>query len=99
MLIYENNVCFTNIDPANNFFDNVSMECDYYTEDQFLQTFNIHQGILIVHFNCRSLFCSFEEIRAYLNVLKFAFDVITISKTWINTKIGSCSTPRLSIVS
>ena len=39
--IYENNFCFNNIDPDNNFFYNVSMECNYYTQDQFLQTFNI----------------------------------------------------------
>ena len=68
------------------FFHNVSMECDYYTEDQFLQTFNIHQGLSIVHFNCRNLFSNFEEIRAYLSELRFAFDVITLSETWINTK-------------
>ena len=59
---YENNSCFNNIDPDNNFLDNASMECDYYTEDQFLQTFNIHQGSLIVHFNCRRLNSNFEEI-------------------------------------
>ena len=68
------------------FFYNVSMECDYYTEDQFLQTFYIYQGLSIVHFNCRSLFSNFEEIRAYLSELRFAFDVITLSETWINTK-------------
>ena len=81
--IYENNFCFNNIDPDNNFFDNVSMECYYYTEDRFHQTLNIHQGRSIVHFNCRSLFSNFEEIRAYLSELRFA---ITLSETWIKKK-------------
>ena len=84
--ISENNLCFNKIDPDNNFFYSVRMECDYCTEDQFLKTFNIHQGLSIVHFNCRSLIINFEEIRAYLNEVMFAFDIITLSETWINPK-------------
>ena len=42
--IYENNLCFNNIDQDGNFFYNVSIECDYYTEDQFLQIFKNASG-------------------------------------------------------
>ena len=84
--IYENDLYFNNIDPDNNFLHNVSIECDYYTYHQFLQTFNIHQGLSIVQFNHRSLFSNLEEIRVYLNELRPTFDVITLSETWINTK-------------
>ena len=62
------------------------MECDYHTNYKILQIFNIHQGLSIVHFNCRSLFGNFAEIRAYLNELRFEFVVITLGETWINTK-------------
>ena len=62
------------------------MESDYYTEDQFLQAFKIHQGLPIFNFTCRSLFITLEEILAYLNEIRFAFDVITLSETLINTK-------------
>ena len=59
------------------------MECDYYAEDQVLTTFNIRQGLSIVHFNCRSPFSNFEEVRTYLNrkknELRFAFDIIALS--------------------
>ena len=54
--IHEDNSCFNNINLDNNFSYNVNIECDYYTEDQFLQTCDIHHCHSIVHFNCRSLF-------------------------------------------
>ena len=73
---YEYIFCFNSIDPDNNFFYNVSMECDYYTENQFLQAFNIYRGLSIVHFNRRSLFSNLEETRAYLSELRFVFGVM-----------------------
>ena len=58
----------------------------YYTDYKFHQAFNILQGHSIVHLNCRRLFSNFEEIRADLIELRFTFDVIILSETWINTK-------------
>ena len=53
--INENHLMFYNIDPDSNCFDSVSIDCDYYTDYQFLKTSNIHQGLSIGYFNWRSL--------------------------------------------
>ena len=53
---------------------------------QIFKAFNIYHDLSIVHFNHRSHLNNFEEIKHYLNQVRFALDVITISETWINTK-------------
>ena len=50
--INENHIIFHYINPDSNFFDSVSIDCNNYTDYQFLKTFNIHQDLSIAHFSC-----------------------------------------------
>lgn len=49
-----------NIDPENNFYDNLHNNCGYYTEQQFNNNIKHEHGISIIHFNSRSLYSNFQ---------------------------------------
>ena len=69
------------LDPENNFYNNINNNCQYYTDDQFKKA--RMEGISIVHFNSRSLNKNFGKIKKYL--AKFnKFSVIAVSETWLN---------------
>lgn len=76
------------IDPENNFFLNINNNCYYYTDDQFNSTIKNENKISIIHFNCRSMYANFHNIKHYLSQFKQPFNLIAISETWINSDRG-----------
>ena len=68
--INENHLIFYNIDPDSYSFDSVGIDCNHFTYYQFLKTFNIHQGLSMAHFNCRSLLNNFDKISIFLYQLR-----------------------------
>lgn len=76
------------IDPENNFFININNNCCYYTEDQYNRSFKSDNTISIIHFNSRSLYANFQNIKEYLSHFKKTFNVIAISETWISPEKG-----------
>ena len=67
--ITEYNCCDfeTNIDPNNNFYNNIRTPCKYYTEDQFAALKKGKSGISFIHFNARGLRTNFSKIENLLN--------------------------------
>ena len=82
------NVFEYDIDPENNFFKNISDNCGYYTEEKFNKSIQLDKGLSIIHFNSRSLYANFGEIKKYLRKFKKPFDVIAVSETWLNPEKG-----------
>lgn len=76
------------IDPENNLFHNINNNCSYYTEDEFNVTFQSDDNISIIHFNSRSLYANFLNIKEYLRQFKNPFNIIAISETWISIDKG-----------
>ena len=62
--------------------DNVMI--NNYTDDQFVNNSKLENGLSIINFNTRSLNAYFEKNQDYLIDLKFSFDVVTITETWMN---------------
>ena len=99
--ITEYNCCDfeTNIDPNNNFYNNIRSPFKYYTEDQFAALKKRKSGISFIHFNARGLRTNFNKIDNILNECESPLDVIAISETWLesddcNIKLGQCNTRR-----
>ncbi len=68
------------IDPNNKLYNNISVSCSYYTDEQFNCGAAIHDTkFSIVHFNARSLKKNFSKIKDCLDALKCSFDIIAIS--------------------
>ena len=64
-------------------FNNISVSCSYYTDEQFNSGAAINDTkFSIVHFNARSLKKNFTKIKDCLDALKCSFDIIAISETW-----------------
>ena len=81
-----------NIDPDSNLFNLVGTSCKYYTEESFHANFvtdNIENKFSIVHFNARSIGKNFTEITEFLNELKYTFDIIAISESWLDDKTAT----------
>ena len=76
------------IDPDNNFFSNINNNCCYYTAEQYNQTIKMDSKLSIIHFNSRSLYANFNNIKEYLSQFKKTFKIIAISETWINADKG-----------
>ena len=74
------------VDPENNYYNNISTSCKYYTEQQFNNEVNRNYdgGLSLVHFNARSLSTSFSDIQDLLKSLNVKFDIIAISETWLS---------------
>lgn len=47
------------------------------------------EGFSIIHFNSRSLYTKFGQIKDYLKSLKHTFQVIAISETWLTNEKGA----------
>ena len=71
-----------NIDPEIHFYQNIDLNCDYYSEDRFNAEVNM-EGFSVIHFNSRSLYSNFSKIKHYLQQFKNRFSVIAISETWL----------------
>ena len=52
------------IDPENNFFNDIVDNCCYYTTDQYNRTVKVDNKLSIIHFNSRSLNANFNSIKA-----------------------------------
>ena len=74
------------IDPENNFFPNIKNNCYYYTEEQFNNTIKSGNKISIIHFNSRSLYANFENIKYFLSQITQPFSIIAVSETWMNSE-------------
>ena len=60
--------------------------CKYYSNHDFTTSFGKHTraGLSFIHFNARSLSSNFKLVADYLTDLKYKFDIIAISETWLN---------------
>lgn len=76
------------IDPDNNFFSNITDNCCYYTDEQYNQTIKTDNKLSIIHFNSRSMYANFSNIKDYLNKFTKPFKIIAISETWIKADKG-----------
>lgn len=76
------------IDPDKNFLCNIMDNCQYYNQEQYNQTFATRETLSIIHFNSRSLYANFNNIKEYLQAFSQPFSVIAVSETWINTEKG-----------
>ena len=69
------------IDPVNNLYNNILVNCTYYDNFQFsVLSKKENTGLSIIHFNARSLNANFDHIKDFLCTLNIPFDVITISE-------------------
>ena len=76
------------IDPDNNFFSNINDNCCYYTDEQYNQTIKTDNKLSIIHFNSRSMYANFNNIKDYLSQFTNPFKIIAISETWFNADKG-----------
>ena len=76
------------IDPENNLLNNINNSCNYFTEEQFNVTCQSEENISIIHFNSRSLYANFLNIKEYLSQFKNPFNIIAISEIWISAEKG-----------
>lgn len=72
------------IDPEIHFYQNIDLNCEYYSEDKFNSEVKI-DGFSVIHFNSRSLYSNFSKIKKYLQQFKKRFSVIAISETWLRS--------------
>ena len=80
----ENEKYFEDIDPDQQFFNKVCIDCRYYTVNKFQQDVRKVNGISLIHFNCRSIRKNFQHVIDYLHDIDYEFDVIAFSETWEN---------------
>ena len=73
-----------NIDPNNNYFNSVNVSCLYYTNDTFNDLADKFKGILVIHFNSRSLNKNISSIQNLLSELHYSFDLIAVTETWLD---------------
>ena len=75
------------IDPENNFLNDITIKCKYYNETEFNSSHRTKTTFMsqfsIIHINCRSLRKNFYNIQNYLKQLNIKFDVIAITETWL----------------
>lgn len=76
------------IDPDNHFFHNINDNCQYYTDEQYNQSIKADGKLSIIHFNSRSMYANFENIKEYLKRFTHPFNIIAISETWIKDVKG-----------
>lgn len=76
------------IDPDSNFLSAIKNNCCYYTDDQYNQNIKSEGKLSLIHFNSRSLYANFNNIKNYLHTFYKPFNIIAISETWIDTEKG-----------
>ena len=81
------------VDPDFNFFNQCSLQsniqCKYYLGDGFSKyTANLlnnpNECFSVINMNIRSMKANLDSFTAYLNTLKFKFDVIGLTETWLH---------------
>ena len=75
-------------DPDINLLNLNNVSSDYYLEDQFnsmitKENCNYKNSFSVLHLNIRSINQSFSNFNNLLGYLRFHFDVIGISETWL----------------
>lgn len=85
---YNNHDTETDIDPDNNFLSSANITCKYYTNAQYNTNLITKGKLPIIHFNSRSMYSNYSEIRDYLESFVHPFSVIQISETWFNDDKG-----------
>ena len=79
------NLCYDEIIDCNcNSFNALSIESPYYNYEEFNNKVINAKQFSIIHINCRSLRSNFLKIMNLLESLRHSFDVIALSKTWLN---------------
>ena len=66
-----------NTDPENNLFFNINADCGYYTDGQYNKTIKGDQKLSIIHFNSRSLYANFHNIKEYLGQFSQPFNIMS----------------------
>ena len=74
-----------------NFFNTQNTnDCVYLLSDEFNDIINVHYKPLarkgmfsLMHINCRSLLCNYDEILNFNSSLNNVFDVLCVSETWL----------------
>ena len=74
------------VDPDNNFFDDIFDNCCYYTTDKYNRTVKVDNKLSIIHFNSRSLYANFNSIKDCLRQFKQPFSIVAISETWTSSE-------------
>ena len=71
----------TDVDPDNNYYNDITTWCLYFTDQQFNSYISIHNDcrLSLKNVNVRSLCTSFNEIEHFLKILTVQFDMIAIS--------------------
>ena len=75
------------IDPDNEYFNKINIDCKYYTDRHFECLIKNDNDISIIHFNCRSIRKNFESVKDYLNNLPIEFDIIALTETWESNNV------------
>lgn len=76
------------IDPDNNFFSPIINDCNYFTQDRYVNSINSVGKLSIIHFNSRSMYKNFNSIKEYLQQFTHPFSIIAITETWFNIDKG-----------
>jgi len=87
------NILKKDVDPEYNYYNNISISCKYYAEQQFSNDINVNYdgGLSLVRLNARSHRTSFSEIQD-LRSLKVKFDIIAINETWLSKDLTTLYT-------
>ena len=81
---YKRHEIGNNIDPDNNLFNEIIMDCEYYTEDQFRTRMKQQRVLTLLHLNSRSLLHEFGKIKDDLKQFDKRFNIIAITETWLH---------------
>ena len=76
------------VDPESHVFNHFGDTCKYYTDDQVKDNVELDNSFSIIHFNSRSMYANFSEIRDFLDKFERKFKVIALSETWLKEKKG-----------
>ena len=69
------------IDPVNNLYNNILVNCKYYDNFQFnVLSKKENTGLSIIHFNARSLNANFDHIKDFLCTLNIPLMLLLYQK-------------------
>lgn len=70
-------------DPEIHFYQNINMNCEYYSENNFNSSVKM-EGLSVISISSRSLLSNFSKIKDYLQQFMQRFSVTAISETWLS---------------
>ena len=77
----------SDIDPDINFYNSLSMSCNYYLPDELVDCIDSHlMSKSLIHINARSMVNKLEYVEL-LKYIKNNFDILAVSETWKNDLI------------